>query len=525
MKKLVTTTIQELNTLFLKSPLILVYLILISLILKYRLLTTGGLWFDEVYGIYISELPIPELLHKLTFDYSPPLFYLILHIWIKIFGNQDFNLRLLPLLTHLITIPTSYLITQKLYNRPTAILSTTIITLSGLTTYYAIEVRMYSLVLLISIINTYFFLKTFEKPTRHRILGFIATTTLGLYTHHSFTFIILSQLFFLGGKRIQRKLPHIKVWINIYVATAILYFPTFFTITIHQLDRLSSTMEYTHNMGMSYSLGQYYLVLLSNILLFPYLSYTLGTLILLTIIWACISNYRKPNDNITYSIILLIIPSLIIYLRTQNTVTIRYLITTSYALSIILSTAIFNTPIKSLRISLVAGLLLTLTISNHFLYFYKGNGYNYKNKQNAAFLAQHNQQAQAIITVSAWYKYPLLRYAQNDTPILGFEPLSLINATTVDDEQMITRVGRATVTSENAKLIHQFIQPYNYIWYYNPEHFSDPNRHILKELTNCHQILQTYHPEDIYATPMQKNSIAFLYYIKVNHRCPAPPKM
>ncbi|HMA46222.1 MAG TPA: hypothetical protein VKP11_03310, partial [Frankiaceae bacterium] len=50
--------------------------------------TTGShLWLDEALTVEIARRPLGGLFHALRHDGAPPLYYLILHVWIKVFGD------------------------------------------------------------------------------------------------------------------------------------------------------------------------------------------------------------------------------------------------------------------------------------------------------------------------------------------------------------------------------------------------------------------------------------------------------
>ena len=48
----------------------------------------GQFWMDEALAVGISSHPLAAIPGVLRHDGSPPLYYLLLHIWMTIFGNQ-----------------------------------------------------------------------------------------------------------------------------------------------------------------------------------------------------------------------------------------------------------------------------------------------------------------------------------------------------------------------------------------------------------------------------------------------------
>src|SRR4051812_31391842 len=56
-------------------------------------LHTGGLrtpfWIDEGLSVGIASHPISDIPHVLRQDGSPPLYYVLLHVWMSVFGHSE----------------------------------------------------------------------------------------------------------------------------------------------------------------------------------------------------------------------------------------------------------------------------------------------------------------------------------------------------------------------------------------------------------------------------------------------------
>src|SRR6476619_4918425 len=68
-------------------------------------LTASCLWFDEIYSVHAAEHSWDAILNFVSLDLiHPPLFYLLLKVWIAIGGESLLWLRALPLLFAVIAI-------------------------------------------------------------------------------------------------------------------------------------------------------------------------------------------------------------------------------------------------------------------------------------------------------------------------------------------------------------------------------------------------------------------------------------
>lgn len=54
-----------------------------------------SLWFDEGYTVMVERLPFADMMHWLAVDAHPPLYYLLLRVWMAVFGDSFAAMRAL----------------------------------------------------------------------------------------------------------------------------------------------------------------------------------------------------------------------------------------------------------------------------------------------------------------------------------------------------------------------------------------------------------------------------------------------
>lgn len=115
-----------------------------------RFLALSPLWLDEAQTVEIARRSVSGLLSALRHDGSPPLYYVLLHGWMKVFGTSTFAVRALSGLFAVAALPLMFRAARHLgASRRDAWVATLVLATSPFAVRYATETRMYSLVVLL----------------------------------------------------------------------------------------------------------------------------------------------------------------------------------------------------------------------------------------------------------------------------------------------------------------------------------------------------------------------------------------
>ncbi len=160
----------------------------VALTLASFLLRSGALnfhyWIDEGISVGIASHPLRELPSLLRQDGSPPLYYLLLHFWMRAWGRGEVATHSLSLVFALLAVPVSYWAGHSLFGRRTGIFCAVLAAGLPFLSTYAQETRMYSLLLLLSIVAAACFVHVFVFRRRRYLPLFVASLTAVLYTHN-----------------------------------------------------------------------------------------------------------------------------------------------------------------------------------------------------------------------------------------------------------------------------------------------------------------------------------------------------
>jgi uncharacterized membrane protein len=116
-------------------------------------LTASCLWFDEIFSVHAARHTWRGLQHFAAADLiHPPLFYALLKVWVAIGGESLLWLRLFPALTSIAALVPFLLLARELRlgTKGTA-LALLLLASNGYLIKYAQELRMYSLLLLLTL--------------------------------------------------------------------------------------------------------------------------------------------------------------------------------------------------------------------------------------------------------------------------------------------------------------------------------------------------------------------------------------
>lgn len=150
---------------------------------------TQSFWRDEAFSYLMAAKSIPQILFSTAKDFSPPLYYILLNIWMMIFGNSEIALRAVSLIFFYATIYiVDHLLTDVLKIKSRwRYLYLLLIAINPFLIYYAAEARMYTMSVFFATLSWYAFLS--GKRRLH-----IISSALGLYTHYFTALALVSQV-------------------------------------------------------------------------------------------------------------------------------------------------------------------------------------------------------------------------------------------------------------------------------------------------------------------------------------------
>jgi mannosyltransferase len=185
---------------------LLVGITLLALGLRLYHLNAQSLWYDEGFSVYLAHMSPGEIVSQTAADIQPPLYYLMLHGWMQLFGDDEPAVRGLSVLFGVLTVPLIYGVAWQLSRsgrRLVGLLAALLLAVSPLHVWYGQETRMYTLLTFLCLLSSYFLLLLASRSQRERDRGawgdlflwlaYTLTSIAAVYTHYFALFILAFQ--------------------------------------------------------------------------------------------------------------------------------------------------------------------------------------------------------------------------------------------------------------------------------------------------------------------------------------------
>jgi 4-amino-4-deoxy-L-arabinose transferase-like glycosyltransferase len=190
-----------------------------------------SLWTDELFSRYYADLFGLKFLWTtgLLRENSPPLYYMAIDAWMRLFGTSEAALRSLSLVASVLALPLIYLLGRELFDRRRALLAMLVFALSPLQVDFAQEARTYALLLVPVGMVLLAVARLLRRDVRIRTLTlYAAGSILALYCHATAVFLIAAcNIVVIGnilttGWRDQRSSLARWIVVNVLVGVAAL---------------------------------------------------------------------------------------------------------------------------------------------------------------------------------------------------------------------------------------------------------------------------------------------------------------
>lgn len=225
----------------------LILILLIGSLLRFYGLSNQSLWLDELCswksGNY--ETLSAAIKHAASADVHPPGFHIILYLLEKYIGDTESILRLPSAISGVLAIFVIFLLGTRIYSYQEALISSALMAVLWCPIYFSQEVRAYSMLLLFTMLTTYYWIQMLrelhekEKVSFYVICFHSISAIISSYLHYFGLYLIFLQglvitLFFI---RSRRRLFYILITYSLVICAYIPWIPV-------MLQQASQKMPY-----------------------------------------------------------------------------------------------------------------------------------------------------------------------------------------------------------------------------------------------------------------------------------------
>ncbi len=202
------------------APAAVCALTLLSLVVRTRQLH-AGFWIDEGISVGIAHHHWTSIPHVLRQDGSPPAYYLLLGLWIRLFGDGETATHTLSLVFALGCVPLAYAAGRSVFDRRTGLICAALAAFDPYLTYYAQETRMYSLAAFLSLVVALAYVNGILRARRLWAVALVPALDLLVYTHNWGLFVCVG----LAAATALVARERLRLFALVAAAVALLYLP------------------------------------------------------------------------------------------------------------------------------------------------------------------------------------------------------------------------------------------------------------------------------------------------------------
>ncbi|MBZ0295304.1 MAG: glycosyltransferase family 39 protein, partial [Anaerolineae bacterium] len=163
---------------------------------------------DEAWRAHLAlEYPLNEVVTRSARNLDPPLWQIVLDIWVAAFGHTEHITRFSSTLFTALALAFTFRLASDLFNQRIGLLAVFLLGTLAFFQFYMHETRPYSLLVLSTTAAHLCFLRWLRRPNFRYALGFVLAGIVAIYTHfYGLFFIAVLAFYFVLAVRWQRDL-------------------------------------------------------------------------------------------------------------------------------------------------------------------------------------------------------------------------------------------------------------------------------------------------------------------------------
>jgi mannosyltransferase len=175
-------------------------LTLVGAALRFSTLGVQSIWEDEAATLMLVHHGLAGTLsHLSASESSPPLYYVLVWAWTRVFGAGPLGFRSFSAVIGSATIPAMYLAGRQVSTR-VGVWAAVLTTVSPAMYYYSQEARDYGLLVALCAVAYWLWQRALAEPSARRLGQWGLVSALALLTHYFAAFLFLPEAWLLARR-------------------------------------------------------------------------------------------------------------------------------------------------------------------------------------------------------------------------------------------------------------------------------------------------------------------------------------
>lgn len=204
-------------------------LLAVSAALRLAYIDRESIWLDEAITLRQADPPMAKTIEYISHDSHFPLYVVLMHFWVRAFGDSAVAARMLSLLFGVASVLMIFILGRKIFSEKVGLISAAIFTFSSYMIYYSQEARLYTLLIFLTMLSYYAYIRMIEDDSPKNVIFYVIATVLMVYTHMFALITFFCQgTYYLYLKR--KSIDKIKKAILVMGTITVIFLPWFFVL-------------------------------------------------------------------------------------------------------------------------------------------------------------------------------------------------------------------------------------------------------------------------------------------------------
>ncbi len=174
------------------NKIILAALFVTTISLQIAAALSRSFWEDEALTGWLITKGFSGLINNLHVEFNPPLYWIIVFFWSKVFGTSELGIRSFSIVCWVTTSWLTHKVAKELFDKKVALVATGLLTFSPLVLTYASNARYYSIAAALTLLLILVMYKYISTNSRLYLVIYVLVGTVLIYTIYFGAIVLLA---------------------------------------------------------------------------------------------------------------------------------------------------------------------------------------------------------------------------------------------------------------------------------------------------------------------------------------------